>query len=203
MRTRTANYLQANFDFGTTFRSIDSVSLELTMPSGFGAGFSTGNSSVFSQLLIYLRRHYSILDPRVLRPSRRIRPHVCMFPSPPLSIARSPLNNFPIRGEWVARTEQQEINRVWSPAQRLLRSVDVRLQPAQILDYYWPPFVISGKGRSNTSRLQRLFDFHPLSPDGDTTGFYSSTSYGKPPAVTQATLVVVATAGARSDARSI
>lgn len=171
-----ANYLQAKFDFGTTFRSIDSVSLVLTLPTGYGSSGGTVDYEYDSYLRVLVHQEGFDLTPHV--PDDQ------------------PIIGAPLLTLLDTQFAEQDYERIQPKAPKTIELhpyikgcwPGCTITPGQVLEYYWPPFFNSGKGVVTLQGYSSVgYQF------GNLSGIYSSMGYTKPPAVTQATLIIEAT----------
>jgi len=171
-----ANYLQAHFDLGTSFRSIESVSLQLTMPNGYGS--SSGTPEVYTQSYLRILLHQAGFDlsPRL--------PESELYAIPPplrLSDTQFAYQDYQQLRPNVPKTIEFHpyINGCWPGCM---------IAPGHIFEYYRPAFLYSGKGQ--VTLQASVFQSSFFGPDG---GIDETTIYTKPPAVTEATLVIEGT----------
>ena len=171
-----ANYLQANFDFDTKFRSIESVSLELTMPTGFGSSSGTVEDTYDSFLRVLVHQIGFDLSPHPTGDP-------VIFGAPRLSLEDTQLaeQDYEQMPPNVAKTIEFHpyIKDCWSGC---------TIAPGQVIEYYWPQFFYSGRGAVTLQGYESFgYQF------GNFDGIYSSMDYIRPPAVTQATPTIEAT----------
>jgi hypothetical protein len=170
-----ANYLQANFDFGTSFQSIESVNLELTMPTGYGSAWG-GTVESISASFLRVVIHENGFD---------ISPHLPTgqgYQIPPPLI----LNDI--------QFAEQEYDQLQPAVRKTVEFTQYAkgcwigciTDPGQVLEYFWPTFLYMGKG-AVTLQGYEYYSGNYLN------GIPSSTSYTKPPAVTHAALIFEAT----------